>query len=97
MNFKTKSSFLPSFSFDSNKLKNNKNNFSLFHDRYVFNVMQKTLTKSKDDERFNTFNVASHNAGVENIKNSLKFLESIFEKIQNHVQGNYNNLPELTV
>ena len=64
--------------------------------RSVFKILQKTLDDTQDDERFSTYNVASHNSGVENIKSSLKFLDSIFGRVQSHVQGNHKNLPALT-
>ncbi|XP_028394895.1 uncharacterized protein LOC114519043 [Dendronephthya gigantea] len=65
--------------------------------RSLFKILEKTLNSTQEDERFNTFNVASHNAGVENIKNSLRFLDSIFERIQSYVKGNgsSNKLPAL--
>ena len=64
--------------------------------RSVFKTLQVTLSETQDDECFNAFNMASHNAGVENLKNSLKFLDSIFGRIQNYVQGNHKSLPALT-
>ena len=63
----------------------------------MFKILHETLNDTQDDETFSTFNVASHNAGVENIKNSLKFLDSIFERIQSHVQESHKNLPALRV
>lgn len=66
------------------------------HFRSVFRILEETLNNAEDDDRLNTFNVASHNAGVENIRNSLKFLDSIFGRMQNYVQENYKNLQTLT-
>ena len=56
-----------------------------FFFRSVFKLLEETLSETQHDECFNAFNMASHNAGVENLRNSLKFLDGIFGRIQNHV------------